>query len=153
MVNNSSRKVLHFFNTFRTQNLRLYWKSMVFNWAFISKNVKWMPTQPNSHFPSSRFFFNAIKLFLRHQKKWTFGDFKNYLLRKEIPFYILFCPLWQTRKKTHKKGLMQKVQKVQEDWLANVSQKNRFLKYGQIVTFRRRVPETKKHIIYFNWHL
>ena len=48
---------------------------------------------------------------------------------------------------------MQKVQKVQEDWLANVSQKNRFLKYGQIVTFRRRVPETKKHIIYFNWHL
>ena len=98
-------------------------------------------------------FLYAIKHFLMHKKNEHLAFLKiTYYARRFLStsFFVLYK---KREKKTHKKGLMQKVQKVQEDWLANVSQKNRFLKYGKIVTFRRRVPETKKHIIYFNWHL
>ena len=53
--------------------------------------------------------------------------------------------------KTHRKGLMQKVKKVREEtgWQTFHKENPAFLKSGQILTFRRRVPETKKHIIYF----
>ena len=63
-----------------------------------------MPTQPNSHSPSSTFFI-CNKTFFNASKKWTFGVFKNYLLRKEIPFYILFFVLYEKREKNTQKGV------------------------------------------------
>ena len=81
----------------------------------------------------------------------TVGRFKKLPITQGDSFLHHFLSFMKNANKNTQKGVdAESKESAGRDWLANFSEKKpSFLKSGQILTFRRRVPETKKHIIYF----